>query len=189
MVLTDEKLKSYKCEYDYNNLLRYLGIDITDELKKNAEVVQMKMPCPEYEERLKEIMEEAKEKVQEETGAPIDNELIDWSNWSDNLLEQLETNKKAAEVVKPISRYNYDYDYCNSWGDYEYNRTTAPTKKSNRDFYENPEEKYCEFSSINYPSKWTLINTYGLNEQFQFRLNDNKEREVLNTRYNIWCYV
>lgn len=66
MVLTDQTLKEYKCEYDYDNLLKYLGIDITDELKKNAEVVQMKMPCEGYENRLKEIMEEAKEKVQEE---------------------------------------------------------------------------------------------------------------------------
>jgi hypothetical protein len=45
MVLTDETLKEYKCEYDYDNLLKYLGIDITDELKVNANVVQMKMPC------------------------------------------------------------------------------------------------------------------------------------------------
>ena len=45
MVSTDETLKSYKCEYDYNNLLRYLGIDITEELQSNAKVVQMKMPC------------------------------------------------------------------------------------------------------------------------------------------------
>ena len=93
----------------------------------------------------------------------MDNELVDWSNWSDNLLEQLETNKKAAEAVKPVSHYKgglYDYDYCNSWGDYEYNRTTTPLKKSNRDFYESPEEKYCEFSSLNYPTKWSLINAY-----------------------------
>lgn len=191
MVLTDEKLKSYKCEYDYNNLLRYLGIDITDELKKNAEVVQMKMPCPEYEERLKEIMEEAKEKVQEETGAPIDSELVDWSNWSDNLLNQLEENKKKSEV-KPVSGWNgkvydYGYDYSNSWGDYE--RNTTATKKNNRDFYENPDEKYCEFSSLNYPTKWSLINAYWLNEQFEFRLNDDKEWEVFNTHYKIWCYV
>ena len=192
MVLTDQTLKEYKCEYDYDNLLKYLGIDITDELKKNAEVVQMKMPCEGYENRLKEIMEEAKEKVQEEIWAPVDNELVDWSNWSDNLLEQLETNKKAAEAVKPVSHYNgslYDYDYCNSWGDYEYNRTTTPLKKSNRDFYESPEEKYCEFSSLNYPTKWSLINAYWLNEQFEFRLNDDKEWEVFNTHYKIWCYV
>ena len=191
MVLTDQTLKEYKCEYDYDNLLKYLGIDITDELKKNAEVVQMKMPCEGYENRLKEIMEEAKEKVQEEIWAPVDNELVDWSNWSDNLLNQLEENKKKSEV-KPVSgwngkNYDYNYDYSNSWGDYE--RNTTVTKKSNRDFYENPEEKYCEFSSLNYPTKWTLINSYWLNEQFQFRLNDNKEWEVLNTRYNIWCYV
>jgi hypothetical protein len=148
----------------------------------------MKMPCEWYENRLKEIMEEAKEKVQEEVWAPVDNELVDWSNWSDNLLEQLDENKKKSEVVKTTK---YNYDYTNSWDDYEYNRfyNTKPTKVSNRDFYDNPEEKYCEFSSINYPTKWSLINAYGLNEQFEFRLNAEKEREVYNTHYKIWCYV
>lgn len=186
MVLTDETLKSYKCEYDYDNLLKYLWIDIIDELKKNAEVVQMKMPCEWYEDRLKEIMEEAKEKVQEEIGAPIDNELIDWSNWSDNLLNQLEENvaKSAAVSAVPVYSSYDDYDYANSRQNYQHS-----TAKSNRDFYDNAEERYAEFSSLNYPTKWSLISAYWLNEQFQFRLNAEREWEVFNTHYKIWCYV
>lgn len=190
MVLTDEKLKSYKCEYDYTNLLRYLGIDITDELKKNAEVVQMKMPCPEYEERLKEIMEEAKEKVQEETGAPIDNELVDWSNWSDNLVHQLEEVKVVKEYT-PTYKWNY-YGGYNSWSDYDYERfggatTKSATQQDIRDFYDEKTDSYNQFNSLEYPTRESIINTWGLDDRLKLRLDpETKLWQVFQTHFRMW---
>jgi len=194
MVSTDEKLKSLKCEYDYDNLLKYLGIDITDELRVNSDVVAQKMPCPEYEERLKEIMEEAKEKVQEETGAPIDNELLAWSEWSNSLLEQLdEARKIPAKETTP--KYN-DYSYS-KWNDYDFygypkveNKTTeSKTEYKTKSKYDEEYENYYQFNAIEYPTKNKLVETWGFDENMKFRVNDDNLWEVYNTTFHQWLYV
>lgn len=194
MVLTDEILKNYKCEYDYDNLLRYLWIDITSELKKNAEVVQLKMPCDWYEDRLEEIMEEAKKKVQEEIWTSVDNTLMDWAKWSDNLVEQLVDAKVVKSTYKP-SYYNdwnsYDYNYG-----YDYKSVDDKVKVDPDDiwnFYWCDNEsynRYYHFNKEEYPTKWSLCDTFWLDNDLKLRINpDDWLREVWNNTYKEWSYL
>lgn len=193
MVLTDETLKSYKCEYDYENLLRYLWIDITDELQKNAVVVQMKMPCEEYEDRLKEIMEEAKEKVQEEIQEPIDKSLSEWSKWSNDLLEQLEDN--IERTISRVPNYNYLWNYYgNSWDDYNYGYYKYDCDKDNlleeKEKEEENDNEYFQFNEEQYPTKENLVDTLWLDKRFKVRINpDTHLREVWCSQYQQWLYI
>lgn len=187
MVLTDEVLKNYKCEYDYDNLLKYLWIDIIDELKKNAEVVQMKMPCEWYENRLKEIMEEAKGKAQWEIWAPIDNELMEWDKWSTELMEQLENNIEKSYF------HNYTWNYYSSWKDYNYKDYDYKPYACDYD-YDNDEivdtNNYFKFDENEYPTKEKLCDTIGITTEFKLRINpDTKLWEVRSSQYKQWLYV
>lgn len=182
MVLTDDVLKNYKCEYDYDNLLKYLWIDIIDELKKNAEVVQMKMPCEWYENRLKEIMEEAKRKAQWEIWAPIDNELMEWNKWSTELMEQLENNIEKSYF------HNYTWNYYSSWKDYDYKPYACDYDYNNDEIVDT--NNYFKFDENEYPTKEKLCDTIGITTEFKLRINpDTKLWEVRSSQYKQWLYV
>ena len=119
-------------------------------------------------------MEEAKEKVQEEIGAPIDNELVDWSNWSDALIDQLVENIEKKEYTPTYKTTYYNYP-ANSWSDYEYERfgssTTPATQKDIRDFYDEANDTYHQFNAVEYPTRESVINTWGLDERLKLRLD------------------
>lgn len=190
MVLNDEVLKDYQCEYDYDNLLRYLWIDITEELKNNANVIQMKMPCEWYENRLKEIMEEAKEKVQEEIQEPIDEKLSEWSEWSNDLMKQLEDN--IEKTPSHICNYDYLWNYYGrSWDnydyDYGYNYDCDKDKLKEKEEISND---YFQFDNVQYPTKESLVDTLWLDKRFKLRINpESNLREVWCSQYKQWLYV
>lgn len=184
-ILTDEKLKDYKCEYDYDNVLLYLWIDITDELKKNAEVIQTKMPCKWYEDRLKEIMEDVKEKVQKEM--TLDESLIEWSEWSEWLVEQLEKAKviNTYTTTYPSTYHSYP-EYNPVWNFYNYDYW----KEYLADYWDKYEEEYCWFNKDEYPTKEYLCGTLWIDEWVRVKVNHTTWlREVYDRVWERWYYL
>lgn len=188
-VKTDERLKELECDYDYSFILNYLWIDISQELKENAKEIIMKMPCPEYEERLKEIKEEAEKEAQEEIGTPIDNEVIQWKEWSDNLLEQLDKARDipyTSKIYNPSGCFSRVYndepiDYSNNWATVE--------KKQGVSDYDNEYRRYKQFNKDNYPTAEDLISEWWFNQFIKLRANEAWEWEVYNKSYNMREYV
>lgn len=176
LVLTDEKLKELQTKYNYDRLLDYLGIDITKELEENAIQVAMKIPSKDYEERLKEIKEIAKEKTQEEIGGPIDNELTQRMEWNEYLDEQLEKAKEQKySTLNTNTLGNFgkvsDRDLSNSWQDYEFN---TKRRRNIPDYVYNID---------NFPTKDALINTMWFNPHFEFKPDANWDWQVMNYSY------
>lgn len=191
-VKTDTKLNELQCEYDYTNVINYLWIDITQQLVDNARQVAIAMPtCKEFTDRLQEIMKEAKEKVQEELGAPIDNELTQRMERNDYLNNQLE----KARVEKTYSFNNYNKTTCFNtvsnlkstiWFDLNVDIDWAPSFPRNRN-----SDYDWRFTEFNYKTKEELINDMWFNPEFNFRLHD-WYREVMNYSYfeqPYWEYV
>lgn len=191
MVINDETLKSYKCEYDYDNLLRYLWIDITEELKKNSEVIQMKMPCEWYEDRLKEIMEEAKEKVQGEIQEPINKDLAERSKWSNDLMVQLEDNIEKPKYNYTWNYYGYDwrgYNYDYDYHKYDCDKDTLLEEKTPKK--DDLDNEYFQFNDEQYPTKESVYDTLWLDRRFKLKLNEDTHlREVWCSQYKQWLYL
>lgn len=192
-VKTDTILNELQCEYDYSRLLDYLWIDILEELKENSKIVAMKMPCEDYKKRLEEIMEESETEAQAECGAPIDNELMQWQEWSDMLLDQL---KEARNI--PIKATEYKSSY-NSWDDYDYwygwysqtsKLSNTPTWIDNRDFsdtdYMNGD--FYMYNTSNF-TKSELMDMLGLNPQFHLMSNQDWLWLIHNTAFDKREYI
>lgn len=130
-----EYIDSITNKPSYSRLLEYLWVDISEELNENYEKVKDKVWNPELLDYLKQLWEEANrlavEKVNENW--QYSDMLAEYSafcEWSDNLLTQLEENKKVTKTVYspplisstayPTNRYLEDeYEYG-----YEYYYTT-----------------------------------------------------------------
>lgn len=192
-VKTDTKLNELQCEYDYTNVINYLWIDITQQLVDNARQVAIAMPtCKEFTDRLQEIMKEAKEKVQEELGAPIDNELTQRMERNDFLNNQLE--KARVEKTYSFNKSNNRTTCFSSvsnlkstiWFDLSVDADWAPSFPRNRN-----SDYDWRFTEFNYKTKEELINDMWFNPNFNFRLHD-WYREVMNYSYfeqPYWEYV
>ena len=110
----------------YNNISEYLWLDITDDLKKNYDEIKDKIGNPELLDYLKSLSDLSHRLAVEEVnnnGAYSDllAEYGAFCDWSDNLLTQLEENRKTktetavqwtllSETAYPTNRYFDDYD-------------------------------------------------------------------------------
>lgn len=95
-------------EPDYSVITSYLWIDILDELKQNYDIVKEKIWNPELLDYLKQLENQAEELAENEinVGWKYNDMLIEYGafcNWSDNLLTQLEENKKQQTYVSSIN--------------------------------------------------------------------------------------
>lgn len=113
----------------YNNISEYLWLDITDDLKKNYDEIKDKIGNPELLDYLKSLSDLSHRLAVEEVnnnGAYSDllAEYGAFCDWSDNLLTQLEENRKTktetavqwtllSETAYPTNRYLEDDDYDN----------------------------------------------------------------------------
>lgn len=84
----------------YSNLLEYLWVDITEELNENYNSLKEKIWNPELIEYLKQLQDKARELALAEVNtwwvySDMLAEYGAFCNWSDNLLAQLEENRKV----------------------------------------------------------------------------------------------
>ena len=150
-----EALDNLDVKPDYSKILDYLWIDITEELEENYKEVQKKMPNKKLAEFYDGLYKEAYKTAEEaiwNTPATISDEALEWKEWSDALIKQLDDHKKVEaywyywykrekkdnKTVKttqePLikSSYNYDYDdtyYNVNDGWFFYNTYNYPTKE------------------------------------------------------------
>lgn len=128
----EEYINSITETPSYSNMLDYLWIDITEELAENYNEVKDKIWNPELIDYLKQLDNEANELAKNEVNnngeyTDILTEYGAFCEWSDNLLTQLEENRKEKSTVVqgplvsqtdfPENRYLED-DY--EWYDYEF---------------------------------------------------------------------
>lgn len=187
-IKTDSILAELQCDYNYDNLLSYLWIDITNELKENAKIITMKMPCPEYEERLKEIMKEAEEETQKEIWAPIDNELFGWVEWSDFLCQQLSEARDIPIKVEQISKpLDVNLNKASSWK--EADKIYSQNAGIIDDCYYNNYDDSNWFNTYNYPTKSDLVEMLDLCPDFKFLPNADWLWLVYNYTISKWEYI
>lgn len=117
----------------YSKVLEYLWVDITDDLVKNYNEINDKIWNPELLDYLKQLTDLSHNLAVEETnnGGAYADMLAEYSafcDWSDNLLTQLEENRKTkstvvqgtlvSETTYPTNRvFDDDYD---EYDDYEF---------------------------------------------------------------------
>lgn len=120
----------------YSKVLSYLWIDITDDLKKNYNDLNDKIWNPELLDYLKQLGELSHKLAVEEVshGGEYSDLLAEYGafcDWSDNLLTQLEENRKAKSTVVqgslvsqttyPTNRvFDDDYELYDEYDDYEF---------------------------------------------------------------------
>lgn len=93
---------------DYSMIMNYLWIDISEELIENYSTIREKVGNPELLNYLKQLEDQALELAENEinVGWKYNDMLVEYGafcNWSDNLLTQLEENKKQTTYTSSIS--------------------------------------------------------------------------------------
>lgn len=132
---------------DYWAIVNYLWIDITEELTENYSTIREKVWNPELLEYLKQLEEQAKELAENEINISWKyNDMLTeygaFCSWSDNLLTQLEENKKQTTYASSISSISNQSLFSTA---------TAP---SNRDFEDEYYDGYY-FNSYEYDEYYT----------------------------------
>lgn len=115
-----EYIDSITNKPSYSTILDYLWIDITEELNENYEWIKDKIWNPELVAYLKQLEDKARELAINEVniGWVYTDMLVEYSafcEWSDNLLTQLEENRKTkittyqwsliSSTAYPVNRY------------------------------------------------------------------------------------
>lgn len=115
-----EYIDSITNKPSYSTILDYLWIDITEELNENYEWIKDKIWNPELVAYLKQLEDKARELAINEVniGWVYSDMLVEYSafcEWSDNLLTQLEENRKTkittyqwsliSSTAYPVNRY------------------------------------------------------------------------------------
>lgn len=126
----EEYIDSITKTPSYSNMLEYLWIDISKELAENYDKVKDKIWNPELIDYMKQLGNKADELARDEVNkngeyADILTEYGAFCEWSDNLLTQLEENRKTkttsyqwsliSSTAYPLNRDfdDDDYDYNN----------------------------------------------------------------------------
>jgi len=130
-----EELNEANVMPDYSKLLSYLWIDISRELEENYKnYVQAKLPNKKLQQIYSDVYQEAKTEAEDIIGnepAVIDEEITEWKEWSDILIEQLDDH--IVKSAFPSASYNYDY-LDNEW---EYGKK----KKKKKEKHKNKQDK------------------------------------------------
>lgn len=159
----------------YSNVLDYLWIDITDELKENYDTIKDKIGNPELIDYLKQLWDVANELAVNdinESGEYTDM-LVEYDafcKWSDNLLSQLEENRKTESTT-------YQGSLLSS--------TTYPT---NRYFFEEDDENIYEFVASKYAESY-VRNMFRIDSEIPMKMWEQWEWLVYSYYYGEYVYV
>jgi hypothetical protein len=98
-------------------------------------------------------------------------------------------NIEKSEYTPTYKTSYYNYP-ANSREDYEYERfgssTIPATKKDIRDFYDEANDTYHQFNSVEYPTRDSIINTWGLDDRLKLKLDpDTHLRMVYQTHFKM----
>lgn len=159
----------------YSRVLEYLWVDITEDLVKNYGEINDKIGNPELIDYLKQLTDLSHKLALEEinSGSSYADMLVEYGEfceWSDNLLSQLEENRKAkvstpvqgsliSSTAYPTNRYLEDDDY-----DY--------------DIYEFTASRYAESY---------IRHMFRVDSKTPMKMGDNWERLVFS--YYLWDYI
>lgn len=176
---------------DFNELLEYTWLNIASELKDNyANVVSKRMPNPELEQMLNNLMEqayqEARDSISKVNRCDMPEQLEEWYMWSNELMEQLEEH-----IVKPAYTYTYPTTTVGSSVfnspkyDYTYGYNSNNYKPYNYDY-----EWMVWYDTTNYPLEQLLREELDIPEDIKLRVNSYTEQwEYLDLFTKKWTSI
>lgn len=170
---------------DYSRLLNYLGMDISEELEENYEEVRVKMPSKKLEEFYKtlqwECLEEAVEIIGQEP-ATISDEALEWKEWSDTLIKQLDDHK-----VSTIYQYWKSLGDYGNWWDYEWNKLSKKEKKKIKKEMKKEQQKALDFYKTDhtYEDDWYYLEK----DKYFYNTTNYPTKEILKSQLGLSPYV
>ena len=165
----------------YSNLLEYLWVDITEELNENYNSLKEKIWNPELIEYLKQLQNKARELALAEVNTwwvytDMLAEYGAFCQWSDNLLTQLEENKKQKQ------------EYSSSI--YSPSLFSSAATLSNRDFEDDEYDDYdvYEFVGSKYAESY-VRHMFRIDDTIPMKMWENWEWLVYSYYWGEYIYV
>lgn len=167
--LNKDYIESITDKPSYSWILDYLDLDITEELNENYGKLREKAGNPELVEYMKQLEDKANELAVAEvnTGGIYTDMLVEYGafcEWSDNLLTQLEENRKTYTTFGSITSPSL------------ISSTAYPVNRTFNDDYEDYDYSSLEFTSNKYAESyirsmfwipWTQPMKVGENSEWQ----------------------
>lgn len=162
----------------YSNILEYLWVDIAEELNENYGALREKIWNPELVEYLKQLWDKAHELAVAEVNTwwVYTDMLMEYSafcEWSDNLLTQLEENKKQKQ------------EYSSSI--YNPSLFSSTATLSNRDFEDDNYDIY-EFVGSKYAESY-VRHMFRIDNEIPMKMWEHWEWLVYSYYYGEYVYV
>lgn len=158
----------------YSTILDYLWIDITEELNENYEWIKDKIWNPELVAYLKQLEDKARELAINEVniGWVYTDMLVEYSafcEWSDNLLTQLEENRKTKTTT-------YQWSLISS--------TAYPVNR----YFDDDEKDIYEFVASKYSESY-VRSMFRIDDTIPMKMWDEWEWLVYSYYYGEYVYV
>ena len=169
-----EYIDSITNKPSYSTILDYLWIDITEELNENYEWIKDKIWNPELVAYLKQLEDKARELAINEVniGWVYTDMLVEYSafcEWSDNLLTQLEENRKTKTTT-------YQWSLISS--------TAYPVNR----YFDDDEKDIYEFVASKYSESY-VRNIFRIDDTIPMKMWDEWEWLVYSYYYGEYVYV
>jgi len=173
----EEYINSITETPSYSNMLEYLWIDISKELAENYDKVKDKIWNPELIDYMKQLGNEANELARNEVnknGEYTDmlTEYDAFCQWSDNLLTQLEENRKTKSTS------------------YQWSLISSTAYPLNRDFDDDDYDynNIYEFTGSKYAESY-VRSMFRIDSKIPMKMWDHWEWLVYNYYYGEYVYV
>lgn len=169
-----EYIDSITNKPSYSTILDYLWIDITEELNENYEWIKDKIWNPELVAYLKQLEDKARELAINEVniGWVYTDMLVEYSafcEWSDNLLTQLEENRKTKTTT-------YQWSLISS--------TAYPVNR----YFDDDEKDIYEFVASKYSESY-VRSMFRIDDTIPMKMWDEWEWLVYSYYYSEYVYV
>lgn len=169
-----EYIDSITNKPSYSTILDYLWIDITEELNENYEWIKDKIWNPELVAYLKQLEDKARELAINEVniGWVYTDMLVEYSafcEWSDNLLTQLEENRKTKTTT-------YQWSLISS--------TAYPVNR----YFDDDEKDIYEFVASKYSESY-VRSMFRIDDTIPMKMWDEWEWLVYSYYYGEYVYV
>lgn len=169
-----EHIDSITNKPTYSNLLEYLWVDITEELNENYNSLKEKIWNPELIEYLKQLQDKARELALAEVNtwwvySDMLAEYGAFCQWSDNLLTQLEENRKTKTTT-------YQWSLISS--------TAYPVNR----YFDDDEKDIYEFVASKYSESY-VRSMFRIDSEIPMKMWDEWEWLVYSYYYGEYVYV
>lgn len=191
-----ERVREAMTPPNYQSIIDYLGLDINEDLEKNyKETVITKLPPRVFTELRSELSKRAFELAEEEVGndlPELSQELIDWQDWNEDLMVELENHKKSYTYNYTPSKDNTYFGFKKEqksllpWG-YDYSDVEVESN-----YYKTDKSVLWEgywYTTDQYKSATELKQACYLPEEVKLRMAKGWIWEVFNPYSNDWEYL